>query len=233
MVELPDDSVQVAISFPPFLHKPSAPQLDKQALISMLERIHSEMFRVLSPEGFLVSVNSDVRDRPKYNKERGRRLSSIWWKHQSIREICEKIGFRCVGTKIWVRTLKQNLYRFTYSYIVFYAKKRRFLPSRQKKASADFRPDVWLLEGHTNFRLPDGRLFRDCLHPVLAARCIQQLSEPGDLILAPFAGVGTIPEAARQFHRAWVGYEVDESLKTALGRRLGRAAVQQPKSSML
>jgi len=226
MEEIANASVQLAISFPPFLHDPVAHRLDKQALLSMLQRVHEEVFRVLSPNGFLVSINTDVRDRSAYNRTHSPQSGDVWWKHQSIREICEKMGLRCVGTKIWVRTLKQNLYRFTYSHIVFYTKERRYLASRRKKLPPDFRPDVWLLEGQTTYRLPNGKLFRDCLHPMLAERCIHQLSDPGDLVLVPFAGVGTVPDAARRLDRAWVGYETSDQLKSTLQARLGRRAVR-------
>jgi DNA modification methylase len=218
MSELPNECVQLAISFPPFLHRPDAPHLDKRALVSLLSRVHRELFRVLSPGGFLVSVNSDVRDRSKYN---GHSVSgNIWWKHQSIREVCEESGFRCLGTKIWVKTLKHSLYRFSYAYIVFYSKRRRSLCLPKKKVTMDFKRDVWLLEGQTSFRLPNGRVFRDCLHPVLVERCVRQLSRRGDIVLTPFAGAGTVPMVARRFSRRWVGYEIDESLRAAISARL-------------
>src|SRR5260370_17751274 len=164
MEEVATDSVQLAISFPPFSHDPLARRLNKQALLSMLQRVHEEIFRVLSSNGVLVSINTDVRDHRKYNDKYSARSGSVWWKHQSIREMCEKIGFCCVGTKIWVKTLKQNLYRFTYSYIVFYAKARRSLSSPKKRLAPDFRPDVWLLQGQTTYPLHNATFSRDSLH---------------------------------------------------------------------
>lgn len=225
MEELEDCSVKLAISFPPFMQAPRAQCLDKAALLSMLRKVHQEMFRVLSSHGVLVSVNTDVRDRPKYDKPGGT-TGAVWWKHQAIRGICEEIGFRCLGTKIWVKTLKQNLYRFTYAYIVFYAKQTMSLSSHANKPALGFRPDVWLLEGATSRRLPDGRLFRDCLHPTIVQRCVRQLSNGGDLVLAPFAGTGTILEGAGLLGRQWVGYEIDERLRSALVERLGVRAAQ-------
>jgi DNA modification methylase len=224
MPELPDECVQLAISFPPFLHVRNASHLNKRLLLSMLRPVHKEMFRVLSPDGFLVSVNTDVRDRPLYNDESST-SSNIWWKHQAIRELAEQSGFHCLGTKIWVKTLKRSLYRFSYSYVVFYGKGRRSL-SVSGNECPDFKLDVWLLEGQTSFRLPNGRLFRDSLHPVVAERCIRQLSHVGDRVLAPFAGVGTIPIAADRLKRRWNGYEIDPRLRTTLISRLGRQAVR-------
>lgn len=226
MEELASDSVQLAISFPPFLHTSESPRLDKHALLAMLQRVHEEVFRVLSADGFLVSINTDVRDRPDYDDTYSAKSGTIWWKHQSIRETCERIGFRCVGTKIWVRTLKQNLYRFTYSHIVFYSKGCCSLSSTRRELPRDFRPDVWLLEGQTAYKLQDGTLFRDCLHPILAERCIRQLSDPGGLVLVPFAGVGTVPDVARRLGRMWVGYEISERLRSTLRTRLGQRAVR-------
>jgi DNA modification methylase len=225
MPELPSESVQLAISFPPFLQKPGATYLNKGLLISMLRQVHSELFRVLAPNGFLVSVNTDVRDHRQYNNGRipaGR----IWWKHQSIRQLCEEAGFRCLDTKIWVKTLKRDLYRFTYAYIVFFGKRDHPLGCRKKDDCPEFKLDVWLLEGQTRLPLSDGRIFRDCLHPLLVERCVRQLSARGDTILAPFAGVGTIPIVARRLQRRWNGYEIDESLRATLVDRLGPRAVQ-------
>ncbi len=232
MAELKNEGVQLAISFPPFLHRPDARHLDKQKLISMLSRVHCELFRVLSPNGFLVSINTDVHDRSKYNADAA--PSNIWWKHQSIRQICEESGFRCLGTKIWVKTLKHSLYRFSYAYIVFYGKRRRSLCLPKKNVSIDFKRDVWLLEGHSSFRLQDGRHFRDCLHPVLVERCVQQLSECGDIVLAPFAGVGTVPMVAQRLNRRWIGYEIDESLRGAItGRLTKRSPTSQSRYAAL
>lgn len=224
MHELADESVQLTISFPPFLHVPNATHLNKRLLLSMLRRVHKEIFRVLSPDGFLVSVNTDVRDRPRYNDQH-LQASKIWWKHQALREIAEESGFRCLGTKIWVKTLKRSLYRFSYSYVVFYGKRQRSLSWRETQCR-DFKLDVWLLEGQTSFCLPNGRLFRDCLHPVVAERCIRQLSSVGDLVLAPFAGAGTIPIVAQRLNRRWNGYEIDPKLRTTLISRLGRQRVR-------
>src|SRR5438876_11552648 len=85
MQEVGDNSVRLAISFPPFLHDPNAAKLDKPALMSMLNKIYKEVFRVLAPQGFLVSVNTDVRDRAEYDKNHRGRSGTVWWKHQSIR----------------------------------------------------------------------------------------------------------------------------------------------------
>lgn len=223
MRELADETVQLTISFPPFLHVPNASHLNKRLLLAMLRRVHQEIFRVLSNDGFLVTVNTDVRDRPRYNDESSV-TGNVWWKHQAIRELAEESGFRCLGTKIWVKTLKRSLYRFSYSYVAFYGKRQRSLSWRGNRCP-DFKLDVWLLEGQTSYRLPNGQIFRDCLHPSLVERCICQLSSEGDLVLAPFAGVGTIPTVAAGLNRRWHGYEIDPRLRTALIKRLGRHAV--------
>ena len=220
MPEIPDETVNLAIAFPPFLHKPRARILRKDQWLHMVEDVYREVFRVLRRKSVLVSINSDVRDRPKYSKK-DRAEGTIWWKHAAIRVIAESLGFTCLGTKIWARSLKQDLYRPTHSYLVFYGKQRPHLSTRDNCMAPEFAPDVWLLEGRTRTTLPRGKIFKDGLHPELVRRCIAHFTEPGDLVLSPFAGVGTVPSVAREMNRAWVGYEIDRSLKTCLADRLG------------
>ncbi|MCY3561440.1 MAG: site-specific DNA-methyltransferase [bacterium] len=54
----------------------------------------------------------------------------------------------------------------------------------------------------------------------LARRCVMMTSEPGDVVLDPFAGSGTTLLAARELGRRWVGVELNPAFVDLIERRL-------------
>ncbi len=59
----------------------------------------------------------------------------------------------------------------------------------------------------------------------LARRCVAITSEPGDVVLDPYAGSGTTLLAAAQMRRRWLGIEVKGEFVRLIARRLtGRAS---------
>jgi len=64
-------------------------------------------------------------------------------------------------------------------------------------------------------------LLHDSAHPDhLASFFIQLTTEPGDVVLDPFAGSGTTLVAAKRLGRRWVGYEVRRSAYHAAMSRI-------------
>ena len=56
----------------------------------------------------------------------------------------------------------------------------------------------------------------------LARRCIMITSEPGDVVLDPYAGSGTTLLAARELNRRWLGIELNPSFVDLIEQRLAR-----------
>lgn len=48
--------------------------------------------------------------------------------------------------------------------------------------------------------------------PVIAQRCIKAFTDKNDIVLDPFAGIGTTLEVARQLERRYVGYEIRQEI---------------------
>ena len=213
MPEVFDHSTDLIIFDPPFTNYPDRRYLDKKDYLHFLQTIAKECNRVLSIEGVLVTVNTDLRDHSWYNRNDKRYDGLIWHKHTVIKQVFEGLGFRCIETKLWIKSLKQNIYRYNYSYIQFFiktSKKRRFqIPT---EIATDFSPDVWFLTGTPRKRLSSGYIFRDGLHPLLVYRCINAFTERDGLVLSPFAGLGTVIDVANSLGRSGVGYEVDLDL---------------------
>lgn len=214
MPELRNGTAQIAIASPPFTNRLDGKALDKQDYLRFIDRVFQELRRVLEPGGILVTVNTDLRDHARYNRGDKRFDGLLWQKHGDLRAVAEGLGFLCVDTKIWVKSLNRNLYRYTFAYIQIFRKQRASgMPLWRKGISRAFGPDVWLLERGTTRRDKHGVLFRDAIHPELVRRCVEQFTSPGDLVISPFAGSGTVLAVATMLRRRSVGYEVDKKLK--------------------
>jgi adenine-specific DNA-methyltransferase len=214
MPEIEDSTAQFVIGSPPFTNHSDGRTLNKSDYLNFVRRVFCESFRVLAPGSLLVSINTDLRDHARYNDGDNRFNGLLWQKHCAIRGVAESIGFRCIDTKIWAKTRTRNVYRYTFAYIQFFQKAgAKVRSSLRGKVTARFAPDVWLLEGGTNRRDSQGQVFRDAFHPEIVSRCLEQFTAPGDLVISPFAGSGTVVSVAKLMGRRCVGYEVNRKLR--------------------
>ena len=223
MPELYDDSVQLVIGSPPFTNHPDGKTLDKVLYLEFVGKVFREARRVLKPGRFLVIVNTDLRDHARYNRGNSKFDGLLWQKHSSIRTAAEAIDFRCVETKIWVKSLTRNIYRYGFAYIQFFQKSDpRKSSSWRRSIQESFAQDVWLLKGGGFRRDSRGFTFRDAFHPEIVSRCLKQLTSPGDLVVCPFAGSGTVPAVARLLGRRCIAFETDKHLKPLIKETIAR-----------
>ena len=217
MQEVADESARLVIASPPYTNNADGKTLDKGDYISFINRTFREVFRVLISGGVLVCINTDLRDHTRYNHGNRSFEGQVWFKHCDIRITAEEIGFRCFDCKIWAKTLKRDVMRYTFSYIVFYSKpgSEVYRPLYPKVAEC-FGSDVWLLEKGTRRKSSDGLVFRNAIHPYLVERCIAEFTSEGELVVSPFTGSGTIPAVAELMGRNWVGYEINKTLKSLI-----------------
>lgn len=217
MQEVCDESARLVIASPPYTNSPNGKTLNKSDYILFINKVFREIFRILMPGGVLVCINTDLRDHARYNQGDRSFEGQVWFKHNDIRITAEEVGFRCFDCKIWAKTLKRDVMRYTFSYIVFYSKLGRevFRPLYPKVAEG-FGPDVWLLEKGTRRKSSEGLVFRNAIHPCLVERCIAEFTLPKDLVVSPFTGSGTIPAVAELMGRNWIGYEVNKTLKNLI-----------------
>jgi DNA modification methylase len=221
MPEIATDAAQIIIASPPYTNNPNDSQLDKIDYLGFLHRVFCESYRVLKPGGIFVCINTDLRDHARYNNGDRRFDGLIWQKHSDIRKIAADAGYRCVDTKIWAKSLKQDIYRYTFAYIQFFQKPESPREKiRQKRTTAGFAPDVWLLEGGTRRRDSRGLVFLDALHPQIVIRCLDQFTSPGDVVVSPFVGSGTILSVTSWMGREGIGYETNVRLRRLIKESL-------------
>lgn len=223
MPEIKNNSAQLVIASPPFTNRSDGKTLDKNDYLDFIERVFSEVLRILIPTGVLITVNTDLRDHARYNWGCSRFNGLLWPKHCAIRAVAECVGFCCFDAKVWVKSLNRNIYRYNYAYIQFFRKGgKRVRRPRDKKVMEGFGPDVWLLEEGTYRRDSRGFIFRDAIHPEIAERCINQFTSLGDLVVSPFAGSGTILCVANLMGRQSIGYEINRNLKFLIKESITR-----------
>lgn len=217
MSEIENGAAQLVIASPPFTNQLDGKTINKSDYLAFIRKVFCEVLRVLIPGGILVSINTDLRDHARYNRGDTRFDGLLWQKHCDIRQIAESLGFRCVETKIWAKSLNRNVYRYTFAYIQFFQKPYTGArKSLRKNIGVEFAPDIWLLERGTNRRDSRGYVFRDAIHPEVVKRCLEQCTSPGDLVVAPFLGSGTILAVSKIMGRHSIGYEINGKLKTLI-----------------
>jgi DNA modification methylase len=214
MFEVKDGSVPLVIMSPPFTYDLLGKKLDKVQYLQSTHSILSEILRILAQNGNLVTINTDLRDHAQYNANCKDYEGTVWFKHSDLRNEIESIGFKCIDYKIWVKSLNINVYRYNFAHIMFFCKKgaRPFRPG-YKKSNSEFKSDVWFLKGGTQRVDSSGFRFRNAVHPEIVERCIEELTLPGDLVVSPFTGSGTILAVAELMGRKWIGYEIDLGLQ--------------------
>ncbi len=222
MSEVASGDAQLVIAAPPFTFANQG-ELDKLSYLETLGTVFAECVRILRPSGVLVVINTDLRDHARLNRGDGSFDGCIWQKHTDLRTVAESVGLRCIDLKIWAKSLRQNKYRYTYSFIQFFqASGLKAHNVTRGATSAEFAADVWLLPGGGYRRDSEGYVFRDAIHPEVARYCIEQLTNPGDLVVAPFAGSGTVLAVARLVGRRSIGFEVDTRLHRMLRESINR-----------
>jgi DNA modification methylase len=214
MPEIRNGTAQLVIASPPFTNQSDGKTLDKRDYLEFFRRIVSESFRVLELDGILVTVNTDLRDHSRYNRGDTSFEGRLWQKHSDLLEIAEQSGFRCIEAKIWAKSLRRNQYRYAFAHIQFFEKAGLSAGrGRRRKIGSAFAPDVWLLEGGTYRRNSRGYVFRDAIHPEIVKRCVEEFTIPGDLIVSPFTGSGTVLSIAQSLGRRGIGYEINRDLR--------------------
>lgn len=241
MKEIPDDSVHLMITSPPYFNAP----FDYQGLynnyehyLSLLRSFAKETFRVLQ-NGRIAVLNIDdmlvkgekfpiVADATRIFLDAGFRYRDriIWKKPDGYIRISRRSGV-ILQHPYPMYFYPDNLLE---SIIIF--QKGRFnyhsVPEDIKEASkidkGEFSKGKWYLSlwEMTNV-LPGSPLEKDiaAFPNELPYRAIKLFSYKGETVLDPFAGSGTTMKAARELDRNSIGIEIKKELVPIMKEKLG------------
>src|SRR5262245_55203902 len=110
MPHVSSNAARMAIAGPPLTNRIDGESLDKAEYLTFLSRVFSEVERALVNGGVLAMVNTDLRDHNRYNQGKSGFDGQVWYKHADLRQVAERVGFRCFDVRIWVKSLKRNQY---------------------------------------------------------------------------------------------------------------------------
>lgn len=212
MEELPDNSVALAFTSPPYnVGKEYDDDMSLDEYLSLIGQVGSEVFRVLRPGGrYLINI-ANVGRKPYLP------LNSSFW------QIHLDLGFLPMGEVIWQKargangscawgswmSAKSPRLRDVHEYILVLAKHDY---SRPDKGDTSIDRDEFLDATLSVWQIPPEsakRVGHPAPFPVaLAARAISLYSYTNDVVLDPFVGSGTTCVAAAQLRRHYVGYDI-------------------------
>jgi DNA modification methylase len=255
MNQLEDSSVQLMITSPPYpmiemwddLFRSQNKKIEAllkhrkgdeafEAMHCCLDKIWSEVYRVLQPGGFAcINIGDATRS---INDE-----FALYPNHMRILQTLMELGFTILPEILWRKPtnsptkfmgsgmLPAGAYvTLEHEFILIARKggKRRFTKPGQRasrQSSAFFWEernqwfsDVWMDIVGTRQKLPGGKLrARSAAFPFeIAYRLINMYSAKDDLVLDPFMGTGTTMAAAMTAARNSVGYEISPDLATII-----------------
>jgi len=209
MSEIPDNSVQLVVTSPPYPLVPTWNQSFSLMNIKIMEALASEKYdttfqlmheelakvwrecyRVLERDGFLAINIGDVILNGKFYSN-----------HTKVIDHCEDIGFNLYKIIIWQKKYPEFILIF-----------------RKGKVDIDYRNymEVWKIKPDRNHY---GR--KVYAFPLeIPMKIIQQYSKPGDTVLDPFTGSATTAIAAAKLGRKFIGYEIDQSLLPVIVKKV-------------
>jgi site-specific DNA-methyltransferase (adenine-specific) len=201
-------------------------RLPEEVYLARMDRLLSEMRRILAPTGSLfVQINDewagDVKVRLDAMFSRQNWRNTIIWAYRFGQHQKRKFG----------RDHQQILYYVADpKHFTFNADDVRIRSERQrlgdKRANPDGRVpgDVWLIR-----RLPGNdkrRRGHPCqTPPEVAERIIRAASNPGDVVLDLMCGTGSVLAVAKRLSRRWLGIEVSPATAEQARRHVANETV--------
>jgi len=215
MVELPDDSVHLMITSPPYnVTKEYDEDLSLQEYVGLLNRVWKETYRVLVPGG-RVCINVANLGRKPYIPL-----------HSYIIEGMLALGFVMRGEIIWNKASSASpstawgswlsaanpVLRDIHEYILVFSKESFSLPRNGKEATIkkeeflEWTKSVWTFSAVSAKKVGHPAPFPE----ELPHRLINLYSFKNDVILDPFLGSGTTCLSALKNNRNYVGYDISQ-----------------------
>ena len=229
MLELPDNSVHLMITSPPYnVGKEYDDDLTLDNYRTMLRRVWKETYRVLVDGGRACINVANIGRKPYLPL------------HAFITADMLEVGFLMRGEIIWNKAASAGsscawgswksasnpVLRDVHEYILIFCKNRFERAGTEstigKNEFLEWTKSIWDFPAESAKKVGHPAPF-----PVeLPARLIELYSFRDDIILDPFIGSGTTALAAKRQGRKWVGYDTSEDYVELALNRLSQEFVQ-------
>lgn len=242
MSQIPDQSVQLIITSPPYWQLKDYGSRDQigfndsyEEYINNLNLVWQECNRVLS-DGCRLCINiGDQFARSVYYG----RYKVIPIRTEIIR-FCESLGMDYMGAVIWQKTTTMNtsgggaimgsfpyprngILKMDYEFILLFKKLGDApKPSPQQKQSSKLSKEEWkqYFSSHWYFSGVKQHEHIAMFPEELPKRLIKMFSFTGETVLDPFAGSGTTSLAAKHLGRNSIGYEINKEYQPIIREKI-------------
>lgn len=233
MTELPDNSIHLMITSPPYnVGKDYDQDLSLKEYLKLMENVLKETYRVLAPGGRACINIANIGRKPYIPL------------HSYFIEIMLRIGFLMRGEIIWDKSMsagsstawgswksaKNPSLRDVHEYVLIFSKSDYSLPKSDLHKDSISRDDFL---NHTksiwSFSTASARKIG---HPApfpeeLPKRLIELYSYEGSSVLDPFMGSGQTALAAIKLNRIFVGYDIDKKYCELANKRINAELSQK------
>ena len=231
---IPDQSVKLVVTSPPYnIGKPYGKYKDKIALNDwqeLISEVTEEVYRVLTPDGsFFLNLspvplgeNKEIMPLPflgyQIMKDNGFYLRNmITWTFNNMQNCTNRLSGRYENILWGVKDIENYIFNLEDIRVPYITKNDKRL-----EGGAGRNPtDVWYFDRVNNMTKKKLNLSHPTVYPLLMiVRILKMSSNPGDMILDPFAGSGTSLVAAKILGRNAIGFELDSKYKDEAAKRL-------------
>ncbi len=232
MAELPDDSVALMVTSPPYhVGKDYDSDASFEEYLALLERVFRETFRVLQPGGRAVVNVANLGRRPyvPLSHEVTARMLKIGYfmRAEIIWRKAKGAGGNCAWGS-W-RSAANPVIRDVHEYCLCFSKGRF---DRVVKETSDISAEEFMASTLSVWEIPPEsakRVGHPAPFPVeLPRRFIKLYAFRDEWVLDPFIGGGSTAVAAVLAGRKWIGYEVDPEYCEITRKRAAAAEAALP-----
>lgn len=242
---LPDESIDLTITSPPYSNMKDygVPNQigfgqDYKSYLNDLQKVFHEIFRATKRQGSLWIVIDSFRNNHEVIPlpfDLAAKLKATGW---VLRDV---IIWKKERTLPWAH---KGATRKIFEYVMVFAKTGnifRYYPDRQRDTSElkrwwvrypeRYNPKGKSLEEIWSYDIPTqgswGKSYVQHFCPLpseLVSRIISLTTNPGDVVLDPFSGTGTVPAAASLLNRHYVGFELNHKYIRMFREHIKRAS---------
>ena len=235
MHELPDESVHLIVTSPPYFNARDYSQYDSyNAYLKCLDGVFKECHRVTS-EGRFLAINSSPVITPRVNRSDSSIRHAIPF---DLHHLLIRMGWDFIDDIVWVKPEASAKHRnggfcqhrkplgykpnAVSEYIMVYRKHTDKLIDWNM---AEYGDESNVDDNYETSNVWHIAPYSDDKHPApfpveLPRRLIQLYSFKDDVVLDPFMGSGTTALAAKELGRRWVGYDTSEKYVELTNQRL-------------
>ena len=240
MSELPDKSVQLIVSSPPyFVGMEFEKGMTFKEHLTNVRDVMKESARVLVPGGIIALNVADIVDFMGNNGKSDQKQIQLMG--QLYQTCLKKYGIFLTDEIIWTKrpgwrkerygTYKETTDHTSYRIFdnwepvyIFRKKGEREIPSEEIVLESKLTREQFMLYVNGVWEIEPSRNNQGhpCMYPdELVKRLIQMFSYAGDTVLDPFLGSGTTIKVARELGRVGIGYEKELQYKSVIMKKLG------------